>query len=232
MHTFGKPPKQLMLNYFVPMLQWGLLTVFALFLNACSTSLLPIQSSDAYEGTILDGAAPDFQLVDQNGDTLALSDFQGKVVALAFLDSQCKDICPLTAVHLRQTNQALGDAANEVVFLGVNVNANANSLEEVTAATQKWRLDEIAAWHFLTGNPAELETVWQSYGIQVDASMNESGDLSHSPGVYLIDQTGQQRWYVSTPFLEPNTPAPSRPLNELLTMRIQQLLNENPVERI
>lgn len=176
---------------------------------------------------MLDGAAPDFQLADQNGERFALSDFQGKIVVLTFLDSQCQDICPLTAVQLRQTNQALGEAANGVVFLGVNVNVDANNLEDVTAATQQWHLDEIPTWHFLTGTAAELETVWQSYGIEVMPPTDESDDLSHSPGVYLIDQTGEQRWYVSTPFVEPGTPAPSRPLNELLILHIRQLLSEN-----
>lgn len=199
----------------------------ALLLNACSTFSPPASSADVYEGTMLDGTAPDFQLVDQNGERFALSDFRGKVVVLTFLDSQCQDICPLTAVHLRQTNQELGDDANGVVFLGVNVNVDANNLEDVAAATRQWHLGEIATWHFLTGNLAELETVWQSYGIEVMPPTDESADLSHSPGVYLIDQTGEQRWYVSTPFVEPGTPAPSRPLNELLILHIRQLLSEN-----
>lgn len=227
MQAVGKYRKQRTLKNFVSTVLWGLLTAIALFSSACSASSTPASSSDVYEGTMLDGAAPDFQLVDQNGETFALSDFKGKVAVLTFLDSQCKDICPLTAAHLRETNQALGTAANSVVFLGINVNVNANTLEDITAATQQWHLDEIPTWHFLTGNPAELEAIWQSYGIEVDPPADESGDLSHSPGVYLIDQTGQQRWYVSTPFVEPNTPAPSRPLNELLTMRIRQLLSEN-----
>lgn len=227
MQVLGSYRRQLISKNLVSTLSGELFAVLALFLNACSISSLPASSSDVYEGTTLDGAAPDFQLADQNGERFALSDFRGKVVVLTFLDSQCQDICPLTAVQLRQTHQALGDAADGVVFLGVNVNVNANRLEDVTAATQQWHLDEIAAWHFLTGNPAELETVWQSYGIEVMPPTDESADLSHSPGVYLIDQAGEQRWYVSTPFVEPGTPAPSRPLNELLILHIRQLLSEN-----
>lgn len=201
--------------------------MFVFVVTACSITPNVVISEDIYEGTQIDGTAPDFQLVDQNGQTVALSDFQGQVVVLTFLDSRCQDTCPLTAADLRRTHQALGDTAHLVVFLGVNVNVNANTLADITAATQEWHLDEISTWHFLMGNPTELETVWQSYGIEVIPPADEGGDLSHSPGVYLIDRSGQQRWYVSTPFVGLGTAAPSRPLNELLTMHIEELLRES-----
>jgi cytochrome oxidase Cu insertion factor (SCO1/SenC/PrrC family) len=59
-----------------------------------STSFI---NSDSYEGTELSGKAPDFRLMDQHGDLVSLSDFKGKVVVLTFFDSQCQDVCPLTA---------------------------------------------------------------------------------------------------------------------------------------
>jgi protein SCO1/2 len=210
-----------------PAVAGSILTLFVFLATACSTALNSVISEDIYEGTQIDGAAPDFQLIDQNGQTLTLADFQGQVVVLTFLDSRCQDTCPLTAADLRRTHQALGDAAHSVVFLGVNVNVNANTRTDITAATQEWHLDEISTWHFLTGNSTELETVWESYHIEVIPPMDESGDLSHSPGVYLIDRSGQQRWYVSTPFVGLGTAAPSRPLSELLTMHIEELLSES-----
>lgn len=220
-------PKQIHPNYRCLTVTGSILTLFVFLATACSTAPNSVISEDVYEGTQIDGAAPDFQLIDQNGQTLTLADFQGQVVVLTFLDSRCQDTCPLTAADLRRTHQALGTAAPSVVFLGVNVNVNANTLADITAATQEWHLDEISTWHFLTGGSPELEAVWQSYGIDVMPPVDEGGDLSHSPGIYLIDQNGQQRWYVSTPFVGPNTPAPSRPLNELLTMHIRQLLSDN-----
>jgi protein SCO1/2 len=204
---------------------FGLLTALIL-LSACSTSPGPTADADVYEGTQMDGAAPDFRLTDQRGFSVSLADFRGEVIALTFMDSRCQDTCPLTAVELRRVSQTLGDAANTVVFVGVNVNAQANSVADVAAASGEWRLNEIPNWHFLTGNTSELEPVWNAYHVEVMLPVDETGNLAHSPGVYLIDHTGQQRWYVSTPFVGLNTPAPSRPLNELLTMRIRQLLSE------
>ena len=40
----------------------------------------------------------DFVLVDENGDTVSMSDFEGKVVVVAFLFTRCPDI--LSLIHI------------------------------------------------------------------------------------------------------------------------------------
>ena len=178
--------------------------------------------SGEYTGTELDSPAADLHLVDQTGYTISLSDFTGQVVVLTFMDSRCEDTCPLTAAHLRKTYQQLGDQASSVIFLGVNVNREANQVADVMAATEKWRLDEIPTWHFLTGSAVELEPVWTAYNAVVVSQ--EGGEIVHTPGVFLIDQNGDKRWYISTPFDEAGTPQAMAPLSDLLVRRIQELL--------
>ena len=202
------------------------LCISAWLLAACMSQSAPPDSSRVYEGTALDGPAPDFRLIDQNGANVALSDFRGRVVVLAFLDSQCKEVCPLTAVHLRTAHQMLGDDAASVVFIGVNVNVEANTVTDVKATTTKWRLGEIPAWHFfLTGSAEELEPVWKVYNISVIPGSEEQ-ELQHTSGIFLIDPTGQKRWYVSTPFDQVGTPQWTAPLSELLVKHIRELLRE------
>jgi len=203
-----------------PSILWVSLTIaLALLMAACAGSATPA----AYEGTALERPAIDFRLVDQRGVEVTLSDLRGRVVVLTFMDSQCQAVCPLTAAHLRAANQQLeGDAAS-VIFVGVNVNVEANRVEDVQAVTSKWRLDEIPTWHFLTGSAEELESVWQAYGIAV---VPGSDELQHTPGIFLIDRAGQQRWYISTPFDEAGTPQWTVPLSELLVRRIRELLSE------
>ncbi|GIK36987.1 MAG: hypothetical protein BroJett011_08200 [Chloroflexota bacterium] len=187
-----------------------------------------LDTSPSYEGAELDGVAPDFRLVDHKGVRLALSDFRGQVVVLTFLDSQCQETCPLTATHLRMVSQTLSDDVSSVVFMGVNVNLEANTVADVLAATKKWRLDEIPTWHFLTGSAEELEPVWQAYNIMV---IPEQDEIQHTPGVFLIDPAGQQRWYVSTPFDETGQPQWTAPLNELLVKHIRELLSQGWQQR-
>lgn len=178
------------------------------------------KARDPYRGTALDRPAPDFRLLDQRGKWVALSDFRGKVVVLTFMDSRCRDVCPLTALHLRLAYERLkylGLEVSRLVLLGVNVNAEANALEDVRAFTAHYGLEGLPSWHFLTGSPQELQNVWKAYGVTVrtEEVAIEGGKLQsfnhehtgperasdhthHTTGVYLIDPAGRQRWYIST----------------------------------
>jgi protein SCO1/2 len=195
-----------------------------LFLTACSTPATEDNGVGFYEGTMLDGPAADFQLLDQNGEEQILSAFQGKTVLLSFMDSRCVDACPLTALHLRQTSQAIGEDAQSVIFLAVNVNAQAATAADLQAVTESWYLDEIPNWYFLGCSSSELEAVWQAYGIE--AMPMDDGSIAHSPGVFLIDQSGELRWYISSPFVQEESPAPSLPLSEMLIKHIRDLIND------
>ena len=175
-----------------------------------------------YQGTTLDRPSQDFQLVDQHGATVALSDLRGKVVVLTFLDTQCEDVCPLTAAHLLRTYRSLGKRRDSVVFLGVNVNVKAGTITDVAEATKKWQLNQVPTWHFLTGVPKELERTWKAYFIQVEPSPKEGGEILHTPGVYLIDKTGRQHWYISLP--PEQTDSQGLALSDLLEKRIRELL--------
>lgn len=156
----------------------------------------------AYEGTRLDGAAPAFQLTDQNGNSVSLSDFEGTTVVLTLLDPYCTDICPIYANQYRLAYHALGQDSTKVAFLAFNANDEKTAVAEVAAATRKWGMDEIANWHFLTGSPEALHAVWKAYGVLASGppKPHAPGEMQHSPAIFVIDQAGQQRWYLSTNF--------------------------------
>lgn len=207
---------------------WRIGLAFAIFVIAGTLLYifpLPFGGVPPYEGTELTGEAPDFKLTDQHGSVIQLSDFRGKVIVLTFMDSKCVDTCPLTAFHFRQAYQQLNsEESGQIVFLGINVNVEASEVVDVYQITQSWRLDEIPTWHFLTGDPAELEQVWQEYNVAVHL---QDGGLVHTPGTYIIDLSGQKRWYISTPFSASDNPEFALPLNELLVGHIREILNEN-----
>src|SRR5438270_9054642 len=65
-------------------------------------------------GTALHRPAPGFALTDQFGRRVSLTDFRGKVVLLAFTDSRCTTICPLTTTSMVEAKRLLGAAASRV----------------------------------------------------------------------------------------------------------------------
>jgi cytochrome oxidase Cu insertion factor (SCO1/SenC/PrrC family) len=183
-------------------------------------------ANQPYEGTELDGIAPDFRLLDQNGTFVSLSDFRGKVVVLTFMDSQCKDTCPITSAHFRQAYGQLDqNEAKQVVFLGVNVTVEANTVPDVLETTRAWHMDEIPSWHFLTGSREELEPVWKAYDVTVEPVPDGSA-IMHTPGVFIIDPSGQKRWYVSTVFPGAGNTELTLPLSELLVNHIREILRD------
>ncbi len=105
--------------------------------------------------------APDFRLDNQFGQPMSLSQFRGKVIILAFTDSQCTTVCPLTTASMLQARQLLGAAGTNVQLLGVNANPHADSVADVLAYSRAH--DMVNQWDFLTGTDAQLEATWREY---------------------------------------------------------------------
>lgn len=147
-------------------------------------------------GTSLDGKpAPNFSLVNQNGQQMSLSQFRGKVVVLAFIDSECTTICPLTSNAMLDAVKMLSPADRQrVQLVAVNANPTATTLSDVMAYTKDHGLSN--KWDFFTGSKAQLSTVWKKYDIY---SQIVKGQIDHTPALYVINGKGQEQMlYLST----------------------------------
>jgi cytochrome oxidase Cu insertion factor (SCO1/SenC/PrrC family) len=142
-------------------------------------------------------AAPDFQLTDQNGKTLALSSLRGKVVVLNFMDPHCTDICPLVSQEFIDAYHDLGKSASQVVFAAVNVNQYFNRVSDVAAFSNEHQLSSIPGWYFVTGPVSSLQAAWRSYNVAV-AAPNPNADIVHTSIIYFIDPDGHER-YIAMP---------------------------------
>jgi cytochrome oxidase Cu insertion factor (SCO1/SenC/PrrC family) len=115
-----------------------------------------------------------------------LAGFEGKAVALTFIDPACRDTCPMTAAAPISLQAAYPD----LVLVGINVNPEAPDGD-------LFGLKDRPNWHFITGERVELEPVWRAYGV---ASLpGHGGKLEHTSGTFLIDRKGMLRVYVNDP---------------------------------
>ena len=139
--------------------------------------------------------APDFKLINQFGQQVTLSSLRGHEVVLAFIDSRCTTLCPLTAeiMYYAKSHLALS-AASQVELVAVNANAGATSINEV----QSWSIKHgmLHQWLFLTGTAQQLQSVYKSYKIydQVEAG----GSVVHDPATYILDAQGHERLFYET----------------------------------
>jgi cytochrome oxidase Cu insertion factor (SCO1/SenC/PrrC family) len=150
---------------------------------------------DLDPGTSLNGLpAPNFTLTNQFSQRMSLSDFRGKVVILAFTDSECTTICPLTSQSMLAAKQLLGAAGSQVQLLGVDANPAATKVSDVMAYSRAHGM--VNQWDFLTGTSAQLTKVWKAYDIYVQI---KKGQIDHTPALFIIDARGrEQKLYMTT----------------------------------
>ncbi len=135
--------------------------------------------------------APAFQLTDQHGATVSLQQFRGHPVVLTVLDSVCTSECPITAQSLNTTAQLLGTKTNDVVWIALSVDPWSDT--PATAQAFMTTNDVKVPLHFLLGTEAQLRPVWNAYHLSV---IHTSGDITHTIGLYVIDQQGRERvWF-------------------------------------
>ncbi len=147
------------------------------------------ENPDLDLGTSLGGQlAPDVRLVNQFGRPTSLSQFRGRVVILAFVDSQCTTVCPLTTASMVAAKALLGAAGSQVQLLGIDANPQATSVPDVLAYSRSHGM--VNQWDFLTGSPAELTAAWKAYHIAVQI---QQGQIDHTPALLVIDQRGREQ---------------------------------------
>ena len=170
-------------------------------------------------GTPLSGPAPDFTLSDQFGQPVSLRSYRGKVVLLAFNDSECTTICPLTTQAMLDAKAMLGRAGSRVQLLGIDANPAAISLEDVMSYSQLHGM--VHAWHFLTGSLPQLKRVWKAY--TVEAAI-ERGMITHTPALFVIDPQGRK----AKVFITQQSYSAVGQLGKLLAQEASNLLPGHP----
>jgi protein SCO1 len=131
--------------------------------------------------------APELGIRDQRGQPVSVRALRGRVVGITFLDSHCKQLCPIEADQLAQVQQTLGKQSPlSLVVVSVAPETDTPDSARTFAATHSWAGD----WHWLLGTQAQLAPVWQAYSIDVKPA---TADILHSAVLYLMDKSGYTR---------------------------------------
>ncbi|MHB1570391.1 MAG: redoxin domain-containing protein [Solirubrobacteraceae bacterium] len=170
-------------------------------------------------GTPVHGPAPGFTLTDQFGRRVSLRSYRGKVVILAFVDSRCTNVCPLTTTAILDAGRLLRAAGSEVQLLGIDANPAAARVTDVRAYSRAHQMTN--EWHFLTGPLPQLERVWRAYGIEARVV---HGQIEHTPAVYVIDREGR----LSRLYMTQTSYASVDQLGQLLARSASSLLPGHP----
>lgn len=150
-------------------------------MNAPPSAVRPLRQGDE---------VPDFDLIDQTGARIRLSQFRGKVVALTFMYTKC----PLPDYCFRLNNnfgnlqrRFAKELGKDVVFLSLSFDPVRDQPAVLAAYAKTWDADP-REWHFLTGPSPEVEQVCHEFDLNFWQDM---GMITHTLHTVIIDRQGR-----------------------------------------
>jgi protein SCO1 len=147
----------------------------------------PLQVS-AQESLPKIGPAPEFALISQDGASVTLADYRGKVVALTFILTVCTSTCPVLTPMMSFVQDRLGsNFGARIAFVSITVDPWRDTPEVLKEYAQVFGAD-LSGWAFLTGTPDAIADVTRRYG--VFAARAEDGSVDHTFLTSIIDQRG------------------------------------------
>jgi protein SCO1 len=129
---------------------------------------------------------PRFLLDDQAGNAVSSNTLRGKAAAVTFLDTKCRESCPIIADQIRQGLALLSpEERADTVAVAITVQPDVDTPAAVRSFLQRHRVADTL--HYLTGTEPELRTVWNRF--QVLPVLDGSSDI-HSAPVRIYDRRG------------------------------------------
>lgn len=132
--------------------------------------------------------APEFLLTSQDNRQVKLTDFRGKVVAVAFIYTMCTATCPVLTPMMSFVQDRLGREFGErIVFISITVDPERDTPDVLREYAQAFGAN-LVGWTFLTGSAPTIRDVTRRYG--VFAAKNANGDVDHTTLTSIIDSRG------------------------------------------
>jgi protein SCO1/2 len=133
--------------------------------------------------------AAGFDLVDQDGGRLRLSDLAGRAVLLDFVFTHCPGPCPiLTGIHVSLQRQLPAALRERTHFVSISLDPERDTPAALRAYAEA-RGADLSGWSFLTGEKPEIEAVLSAYGVGRVLTAGE--EIQHTLVTYLIDPSGR-----------------------------------------
>ena len=135
---------------------------------------------------------PDFQFVNQNGDTISNKDYLGKVYVIEFFFTTCPSICPIMNKNLVEVENELGEN-KDFGIVSISIDPQHDTPEVLKQYAENYGIDN-PNWNFLTGDKEEIyKLANKGFGIFANTDETVPGGFAHSGMFALIDREGYVR---------------------------------------
>jgi protein SCO1/2 len=160
---------------------------------AAVSELLP--DKDPFLHRPMDREAPGFTLIDYTGETVELSDFEGKWVLIDWVYTNCLTVCPLLTTEMNFVRLGLEDiGADDVQFVSISFDPEVDT----PAALKSHAVavgGDVEGWAWLTGDQEATDAVAAAYGVSYDPVAAISGvpQFDHTALMVIVDPDGRER---------------------------------------
>jgi protein SCO1/2 len=149
---------------------------------------------DAVKHISRDHKISDFQLVNQNGDTITQADFENKIYVADFFFTRCQTICPIMAVNMSELQEYYKND-DDLKFLSHSVTPIIDSVSVLREYAVKQKAIP-GKWEITTGKKAHIyELARKSYFAVLDEGDGGDQDFIHTEQFILVDKNKQIRGF-------------------------------------
>ncbi|MDB2385044.1 SCO family protein [Polaribacter sp.] len=130
---------------------------------------------------------PDFNLIDQHGETISQKTFENKIYVTDFFFTTCPGICPMMTDNMDLVqNEFLND--DEVLILSHSVTPTKDSVPQLKKYAIEHNIKK--NWHLVTGDKKEIYDLGRNfYFVEEDLGEQKSiDDFLHTENFVLIDK--------------------------------------------
>ncbi|MEZ4641694.1 MAG: copper chaperone PCu(A)C [Chloroflexota bacterium] len=163
--------------------------------DALTTVSLLADAEGVFVGQVTDPpiAVQDFSAPSTRPDVAALSDLNGRWRLIFFGYMHCPDFCPLTLVDYKNAKAAMGEAAKEVEFVFISVDADRDTI----ALMQPYLINFDPDFVGFSANDKTLARIQPDYGFYYERRLDSGPEavytIDHSTRSYLLDREGVLR---------------------------------------
>ena len=149
---------------------------------------------DAVKHISRDHKISDFQLVNQNGDTITQANFEDKIYVADFFFTRCQTICPIMAVNMSELQEYYKND-DDLKFLSHSVTPIIDSVSVLREYADK-QMAITGKWEITTGKKAHIyELARKSYFAVLDEGDGGDQDFIHTEQFVLVDKNKQIRGF-------------------------------------
>lgn len=136
----------------------------------------------------------DFNLINQNGETITQDDYKDKIYVADFFFTTCQTICPVMTKNMHEVQKAF-IADNDVKMLSHTVTPEIDTVAQLKRYAQEKGVNA-SKWNLVTGDKKQIyELARKSYLAVKDDGDGGSFDMIHTENFMLIDKERQIRGY-------------------------------------